>query len=659
MQDAPQKRKSFFDLIISPLSFSDFSAQLSLADSSHIELTNSASGHVVPIVHGRLLHSRYDPKKEAARRFDVLLKDKGHHLVVLSFDFLYGVEYWVNEKSANDAERKSKSNYHLLLVVQDWAMLDAFIINRDWSFLSFFQSVELIYLGDANWRNLVEKSFLKWCRQSFSGVIFFQKDKGDDHQDKDSLAEFKKYLLQMISNHFSNHLTRYVFEKKWFLNTFLNLIAGENHRFAGSLFPKLAEKSDEKNLAVLVLSGPSLDEQMDELAMLPMEKITLVAADSAVPILSARGIVPDMVVAVDGGYYNALDLCYSPSATVADDKPDTSTAKTPTTASADDPSSDAPTKKTLLLSSVFVHPLLLRYAQQQNYGVPCFFCLRKEDALWRNFLDGNSSEPLVFQSSSVALIAIDIIRKLNFKNVVVYGLDACYPFFHGHASASTHDRYYTNRANRYHPREQGDFLSIVEYAKKIERGDEKKLYDIPSLQRFRNELVDYFSHFSKKKNQILKLFIRSPYFPWGSTSEDSSNFSNNIFLSKDSSEVLSMVKISKKLEGVYVTQKKNVEKKSNTLDDWVAFSKTINLFREKLNRYRGVSGEEQKQLAAEIDALLEGQFPFLKTVVDHHRELLSVKGDAPHDLSKKRELTYYEVLILFFRMQRYFSSMLR
>lgn len=667
--DVYKKRKSFFDLITSPFSFSDFSAKLDQADSSHIEVTNSASKDAVPILHGRLLHSRYDPKKEAARRFDILLKNKGHHLVVLQFDFLYGVEYWVekktasDEKTASDGEKKSKLDDHLLLVIQDWAMLDAFIIHRDWSFLSFFQSVEIIYLNDPKWQNWMEKIFARWCHQSFRGVIFFEKEKTDDDQGADdvqsdkksspstlqqstlqqsSLADFKKYLLQMVNNHFSNHLTRYVFEKKWLMNTFINLIAEKNYGFLNNLFSK--NEMDEENLAVLVSSGPSVDEQIDELALLPMDQITLIAVDSAVPILSARGIVPDIVIAVDGGYYNALDLCYSP--TVAKKKP-------------------------LLFSSIFAHPLLLRYAKEQGYLDPYFFCLRKEDALWMDFQESEKSdEAFIFQSSSVTLIALDIIKKLNFKNVVAYGIDGCYSFFHGHASASTHDRYYIDRANRLHPREQGDFLSIVANTKKTEKKNEqeKYLYDIPSLNRFRNELSDYFlqeKNFpqKEKENKNFKLFIRSPYFPLKSISESLSHFERISFL-KDGSKVLSMAKLSKKLKiSDWVSTevaKENVEKKSNPSDHLLNFFKAIDLFRKKLDQYRSVSEKQKHQLAKEIDTLIENKLAFIKPIVNHYRQLLAIKGDAVQEsaLSKKEKI-YWEVLILFSRMQRYFSSILR
>ena len=264
-----QRRNSFFDSFSFSSSFRSLFFSLNFKNFSHISILNSSCGDPVPILNGRALHSRYDPRKEASRRFFHLLDHSANHFVVLSFDFLYGVEYWVKKKITQHGNRV-EAKYHLLLAVDDLALFDAFILHRHWDFLCFFASVKFVYLCDKNWPEILQFSLQNWLVKSFRGVAFFEKT--DNHLEQRELLsqQFKQQILLLISNYFSHHFTRYIFEKKWLINSFINLIQQKNIFLIDSFLSKI--KIGKEDFAIVVASGPSLDEQIDELKLLRQKK---------------------------------------------------------------------------------------------------------------------------------------------------------------------------------------------------------------------------------------------------------------------------------------------------------------------------------------------------------------------------------------------------
>ena len=381
--------------------------------------------------------------------------------------------------------------------------------------------------------------------------------------------------------------------------------------------------------------------------------MTIIAVDSAVPVLSECKIDPDIVVAVDAGYYNALDFSF-----YLHQKKEKSSLP-----------------KTILFTSLFVHPLLLRYAKNRNYSDPYFFYLQDQDILCKNFFSSDNENifqkggiahhpSYVSKSSSVSLVAIDIVRRMGFKNTVAYGLDTSYPFLHGHASGSMQDHYYTYRSCRLMPREQAEFFSVAKQMEKIvttkREGDDTfpYLYDTPSLRIFREELLQYFS---RQENKSMKFFIRSPYFFAAAKQSQMFTSLKDVLLPVDDfQQIVDWVQASRSLSLPQKNENSLLDNSSFFRRKCSHFLQLISIFQENLQKYRLADANDKQKMAEVLDDFLKKDLPFLLSSIKHHQQIILMgKNILSSENISQKDLLYHDAWRLLLRIKRYFSSMAR
>lgn len=105
-----------------------------------------------------------------------------------------------------------------------------------------------------------------------------------------------------LDRHAVNHRTLERFARLWGRNARRNL-ALEKGETAQPWAKALVGRS-----VAIAAAGPSLEEALDQLAALPRDSFTLIAVDSAVGALAARGFRADLVVSMDAQYWNARHL---------------------------------------------------------------------------------------------------------------------------------------------------------------------------------------------------------------------------------------------------------------------------------------------------------------------------------------------------------------
>lgn len=109
----------------------------------------------------------------------------------------------------------------------------------------------------------------------------------------DWCATQQEWALSVAREWHDSLLSTGYFGFRWLRNAFRNL----QHRAGSSLPPLPLEKQP-----VLVAPGPTLDAAVDWISR-HRERLFMVAVSSAIPPLAASGIDPDLVVHTDGGYW--------------------------------------------------------------------------------------------------------------------------------------------------------------------------------------------------------------------------------------------------------------------------------------------------------------------------------------------------------------------
>jgi hypothetical protein len=179
--------------------------------------------------------------------------------------------------------------------------------------------------------------------------------------------------------------------------------------------------------AVVAGAGPSLDDSIPTLVKL-RERYVLVAADTALPALMARGLVPDLVVALEAQLANLQDFIPGRSAT------------------------------TLIASDVTSHPAVNRLFPGRTF----FFSSRFAELGIFDRLDRAGLLPASFPAlGSVGVAAVRSAMRITGGDVFLTGLDFSLPGLRTHARGTPHHVAMLLGAARNHPPGQDTFAVIA------------------------------------------------------------------------------------------------------------------------------------------------------------------------------------------------------
>jgi len=237
---------------------------------------------------GSYLHSKYDPLSEACRIVDSLeLKPEDHNLLFYGIGLGYVLDIII--------ERRPDIAYLLYEPIP--AVFFKFLSLRELS-NEFVNSLKGIYIKGLMFNEELElTAFLKGSDYCIKPVTLpiYERIYAKDYDEfcgrlKDSIVD-KRFRVG----------TKHVLEKLWMHNTIKNFpytIKSEN-------ILNLSEKVFRGKPAILVSSGPSLDEEIENLKKIKDKGLAYIfTAGSAVYKLLKHDIYPDAACAIDGYYTN-------------------------------------------------------------------------------------------------------------------------------------------------------------------------------------------------------------------------------------------------------------------------------------------------------------------------------------------------------------------
>lgn len=263
----------------------------------------------------------------------------------------------------------------------------------------------------------------------------------------------------------SDYLTQKRFGKMWFLNMLRNTafysmreLNETSHRNSTGLatpLDKLRTMVAGKQVAVLG-AGPGLDHFLDRVNLAQQRQgkeppTVVIAVDSALPPLIARGVVPDAVVSTDPQYFSLLH--------------------------------HIPGQEGILLCDPGVHPAILRL-----YTGSFSFISTAHPMVHSGLFSDISILPLPFHFTQVGGSAGAAALAMGASRIRFYGLDFRYPGGAAYARGSYQHIWTGQHANRLNPVEDHFFQLVSGNGENVfQREESGHAYSSPRFEAYRRE----------------------------------------------------------------------------------------------------------------------------------------------------------------------------
>jgi len=236
---------------------------------------SSKTGLDLPLLkNGKLLHSKYDPLKEASRFFT------GNENFILFCGLGAGIqiEFFLNNfKSKYCAVTEvSFSNFKSLFKIIDFSHL---ILNKNLSFLPPLESENF------------EKEFINSYIPAIHGNFEIKILRPWEDFYKEKISKFEKKIQASLEKIQADVSTQAAFGKIWMRNIMQNLKTA-------SLIRPFIPKTDPSKKAYILGAGPSLESALENIKKY-RDSIVLFASDTAFPVLISAGIEADFFVTMD------------------------------------------------------------------------------------------------------------------------------------------------------------------------------------------------------------------------------------------------------------------------------------------------------------------------------------------------------------------------
>ncbi len=267
-------------------------------DARFLETVNCDAYHVITAKTGKptiqvqandrkvFVHSSYDPEGEARRWAANVSLSTRDLLIILGF----GMGYHVTEILKDAPE-----DIEIIIVETEPGLLKQAFYHRDFRVMLKSKNIHIV-LGD---------DVLKLIRIFRSKYDFYRLDKIKIEAyppllriHETSYDLFQRTLFdQLLMSLFTlNTILRYSFD--WTRNFFLNLKESTINPGVNNLFGRLNNKP-----AILVSAGPSVKKNI-HLLKKAKNKVFILCVGSILRVLLNEGIIPDLVISIDGGIGN-------------------------------------------------------------------------------------------------------------------------------------------------------------------------------------------------------------------------------------------------------------------------------------------------------------------------------------------------------------------
>lgn len=351
---------------------------------------NKINFHIIENSKGHYLHSNYDPFKEGERICD-FNPEQIDTIAILGFGLAYHLEYILGEY-----EGKNK------IIIEP----DIRIFIESMHYISLKETLgaknTLLLLS-----NDVEELYNEFTSLTQAANIYsikFLQLAGYKNLYEDFWLELQTKLVNYLTHLVVNIRTESVFKNIWAYNFFNNIMHLSNSSNMGAFVDKFKGVP-----AILVSSGPSLEANIHYLKNLE-NKAIIVAAGSSVNALLKNGIVPHIMVGIDGGkdmsdVYNLVD------------------------------------RDDILLA----HILNLHYDCVNKYKGPKMYMRSNVEthvAYMEDFF--NMQTPAITSGGSCSNVALDYLYKLGCDPIVLIGQDLAYTNMKTHADGVLASKGITN-----------------------------------------------------------------------------------------------------------------------------------------------------------------------------------------------------------------------
>ena len=234
-----------------------------------------------------LIHSKYDPEKEAERLVSQLQLSGISSIVVLGF----GMGYHLKELY----KRVKEKNVKIFVIESNISLFKEAIRWNDFTDLFSYDQFYLYLFNDYNSVELI--NFINdRIDIVFEKMIIFELPTVNKYF-KEELSSVERDLIFTISQLESNRNTIRERGKMWEENLLNNLNLMLNNPGVNDLYHLYKDKP-----AILVAAGPSLSKNMHLLKEVKGKAI-IIAVDAVLKVLLKNDIIPDIVTALDGYKY--------------------------------------------------------------------------------------------------------------------------------------------------------------------------------------------------------------------------------------------------------------------------------------------------------------------------------------------------------------------
>ena len=239
-------------------------------------------------------------------------------------------------------------------------------------------------------------------------------------------------VMQWLEREYSNIITRFHFNSIWTRN----IIANARHLMHGADIRGL-HGGGAGLPAIIAAGGPTLNDAMDAICA-HRTAFALIAVDTALAPLAKAGIVPDIVVTVDAGFYNYLDFIIDR------------------------------TMIPCLVMELSAYPAIAHaaaermffFARSMDDGRPSPFIASLTGDAYRGEGEGRNRMTTLASSSTVASTAIDLAAYAGFSPCVLIGHDLSYPRYETHAKHANAYEYFLARTDRLSPMTSRAFMHL-------------------------------------------------------------------------------------------------------------------------------------------------------------------------------------------------------
>lgn len=270
----------------------DMLSQIENTESFKAEIENTKKGinTVKVCVNGTnsYIHSKYDPISEAriiANSLDIKLEDQ--HFLFFGIGLGYIVDV-IKEKKPNMTFSIYEPNPLVFLrLLSSRRLSDEFV-----------DSLKRIYInGFVDDKQLALFIFFQQMDYRIKKVILSSYERINSEE----YLEFCNRLKASIVDKRFNVGTKYMLQKRWLYNSMDNF----PYTVKSVNIANMSEKVFKGKPSILVSSGPSLDEEIDNLRKIKNEGLAYIfTAGSAVYKLIKHGVLPDAICAIDGSPSN-------------------------------------------------------------------------------------------------------------------------------------------------------------------------------------------------------------------------------------------------------------------------------------------------------------------------------------------------------------------